>query len=203
MLVEIPDPGVILGMVAAFLAGVGGLFLYHRIRPLVGAGREAGSGHSERLEYYERQLIDMKIRLDAMELQGIGQEGGDPGPELERFVEKPAEGAAEGKPAAPESPAPAAPQAPKPAPAPGSDANSIVERVLHLVTHKAMTSRDIQATLRRSREHTSRLMKKLFDDGYVDRTRTKPYAYSLTQKGREKISVAGPKNAAVASPPVT
>ena len=26
---------------------------------------------SERLEYYERQLIDMKIRLGALEIQGI------------------------------------------------------------------------------------------------------------------------------------
>jgi CTP-dependent riboflavin kinase len=62
--------------------------------------------------------------------------------------------------------------------------------VLHLITDKAMTSRDIQITLKRSREHTSRLMKKLFDDGYVKRnTSTKPYTYSITEKGKEKINV--------------
>ena len=52
----------------------------------------------------------------------------------------------------------------------------------------AMTSRDIQITLKRSREHTSRLMKKLFEDGYVQRNvESKPYTYSITQKGIAKI----------------
>ena len=51
-----------------------------------------------------------------------------------------------------------------------------------------MTSRDIQITLKRSREHTSRLMKKLFEDGYVQRnTESKPYTYSITEKGKAKI----------------
>jgi len=51
-----------------------------------------------------------------------------------------------------------------------------------------MTSRDIQITLKRSREHTSRLMKKLFEDGYVERnTETKPYTYSITKKGKTKV----------------
>jgi predicted transcriptional regulator len=61
------------------------------------------------------------------------------------------------------------------------------EYVLRLITDKPMTSRDIQITLGRSREHTSRLMKKLFEDGYVTRnTNSKPYSYSITEKGRVK-----------------
>ena len=52
-----------------------------------------------------------------------------------------------------------------------------------------MTSRDIQITTKRSREHTSRLMKKLFESGLVQRnTETKPYSYSITEKGKEKIN---------------
>jgi len=51
-----------------------------------------------------------------------------------------------------------------------------------------MTSRDIQITLKKSREHTSRLMKKLFEDGLVQRnTETKPYTYSITEKGISKV----------------
>ncbi|HUU47683.1 MAG TPA: winged helix DNA-binding protein, partial [Nitrosopumilaceae archaeon] len=62
--------------------------------------------------------------------------------------------------------------------------------VLQLITNKAMTSRDIQITLKRSREHTSRLMKKLFEDGYVKRNvDSKPYSYSISEKGKEKISL--------------
>ncbi|MDC6463563.1 winged helix DNA-binding protein, partial [Nitrosopumilus sp.] len=66
---------------------------------------------------------------------------------------------------------------------------SPVDYVLQLITNKAMTSRDIQITTKRSREHTSRLMKKLFESGLVQRnTETKPYSYSITEKGKEKIN---------------
>ena len=60
--------------------------------------------------------------------------------------------------------------------------------VLQLITNKAMTSRDIQVTLNRSREHTSRLMKKLFEDGFVERNiETKPYTYSITEKEKQRL----------------
>ena len=63
-----------------------------------------------------------------------------------------------------------------------------INYVLHLITSKAMTSRDIQITLKKSREHTSRLMKKLFEEGYVQRnTESKPYTYSITEKGIAKV----------------
>ena len=66
---------------------------------------------------------------------------------------------------------------------------SPIDYVLQLITNKAMTSRDIQITTKRSREHTSRLMKKLFESGLVQRnTETKPYSYSITEKGKGKIN---------------
>ena len=64
MLVEIPDPEVILGVILAFLIGLGGLYGYHKVRPFIKSKNEISDLlQSERLEYYERQLIDMKIRL--------------------------------------------------------------------------------------------------------------------------------------------
>ena len=51
-----------------------------------------------------------------------------------------------------------------------------------------MTSRDIEVTLGKSREHASRFMKKLFEDGFVGRdTSIRPYRYTITEKGRERI----------------
>ena len=74
MLVEIPDPEIILGVILAFILGVGGLYAYYKIRPMIkNEDSVSGNLESERLEYYERQLIDMKIRLDALEIQGIEQ----------------------------------------------------------------------------------------------------------------------------------
>ncbi|TBR23816.1 MAG: MarR family transcriptional regulator, partial [Candidatus Nitrosotenuis sp.] len=53
---------------------------------------------------------------------------------------------------------------------------------------KEMTSRDIQITIGRSREHTSRLMKRLFEEGLVERnTKMKPFTYKITEKGRGKL----------------
>ena len=51
-----------------------------------------------------------------------------------------------------------------------------------------MTSRDIEVTIGKSREHVSRLMKKLFDDGFVGRDDTiRPYRYTITDKGKERV----------------
>jgi len=53
-----------------------------------------------------------------------------------------------------------------------------------------MTSRDIQITLGRTREHTSRMLKKLFEEGLVERDMTtKPFSYKITDKGLTRIGV--------------
>ena len=72
MLVEIPDPEVIFGIIASFLVGIFGLYLYYKIKPFIKFKPGVGdSSYFERLEYYERQLIDMKIRLDAIDLDDL------------------------------------------------------------------------------------------------------------------------------------
>ena len=145
---------------------------------------------SERLEYYERQLIDMKIRLDALEIQGIDQNVEDPNVELKSFLEKLAKNEIQEKLTTQEI------IEPEVVVEKASSTPEVVEigysnptnHVLHLITNKSMTSRDIQITLKKSREHTSRLMKKLFEDGLVQRnTETKPYTYSITEKGISKV----------------
>jgi len=58
MLIEIPDPEVILGVVLAFLVGLVGLYGYYKVRPFINSRNEVvDASQSERLEYYERQLI--------------------------------------------------------------------------------------------------------------------------------------------------
>lgn len=183
MLIEIPDPEVIFGVVVAFFVGVFVLYIINKLKPYVkfkdGVGDPAAL---ERLEYYERQLIDMKIRMDAMDLEGLSTKLVESVPEEVEIEERPARSVerkvkreiVETKPI----------EAPR---APNMGYQNATEYVLRLITDKPMTSRDIQMTLGRSREHTSRLMKKLFEDGYVTRnTSSKPYTYSITEKGKEK-----------------
>ena len=191
MLIEIPDPEVILGVIIAFLIGLVGLYGYYKVMPFIKSRNEMGDvSQSERLEYYERQLIDMKIRLDALEIQGIDQNVEDPNVELKSFLEKLAKNEIQEKLAAqviiePEVVIEKASSTPEVIEIGYSNPTN---HVLHLITNKSMTSRDIQITLKKSREHTSRLMKKLFEDGLVQRnTETKPYTYSITEKGISKV----------------
>ena len=189
MLVEIPDPEVILGVILAFLVGLGGLYVYYKMRPFIKSrSGDFDASQSERLEYYERQLIDMKIRLDAIEIQGIEQKSEDPNLELKQFLERLAKNEAQEIKVEEDSQPKVLLENPVSTPNISRiDNTNPTDYVLHLITNKAMTSRDIQITLKRSREHTSRLMKKLFEDGYVERnTETKPYTYSITEKGKSK-----------------
>jgi predicted transcriptional regulator len=190
MLVEIPEPEVILGVILAFIIGIMGLYGYFKIRPFVKIKNDVfDATQSERLEYYERQLIDMKIRLDALEIQGIEQKVEDPNLELKQFLEKLAKNEIQERPMEVVSKPKVIPENVIPTPnIPNITPGNPIDYVLHLITNKAMTSRDIQITLKKSREHTSRLMKKMFEDGYVQRnTESKPYTYSITDKGIAKV----------------
>ena len=191
MLIEIPDPDVILSVIIAFLVGLGGLYAYFKLRPMIKTNETTDASQAERLEYYERQLIDMKIRLDSLEIQGIEEKPVDQNLELKQFLEKLAKNESKEKLIEPVVKSEIVSEEPQIITRmPNLDHNNATDYVLQLITNKAMTSRDIQITLKRSREHTSRLMKKLFEDGYVQRnTESKPYSYSISEKGKERIGV--------------
>ena len=181
MLVEIPDPVIILGIVLGFLAGAVTLFLYSKLR-LVGSLQNNGPSDNQRLEYYEKQFIDMKIRLDALNLDKE-----EPLDEAEmvkiqsEMVKSPSRKGRRSR-SIIEKRVPVSR-------IPNMSSEDSVKHVLKLITKKPMTSRDIEVTFGgRSREHVSRLMKKLFDDGLVERnTANRPYTYSITDSGRKHI----------------
>ena len=51
------------------------------------------------------------------------------------------------------------------------------------------TAKDIQQKIGRTREHTARMMNGLFQEGLVDRdVSVRPFAYSITQKGRDLLN---------------
>ena len=181
MLVEIPDPMVILGIVLGFLAGAVALFLYSKLR-LIGSLQNNSPSDNQRLEYYEKQFIDMKIRLDALNLDKE-----EPLDEVEMGkmqveMVKPANRKERRSRVIVEKHTPVSR-------IPNMSSEDSVKHVLKLITKKPMTSRDIEVTFGgRSREHVSRLMKKLFDDGLVERNTTnRPYTYSITDSGKKHI----------------
>ncbi len=191
MLIEIPEPEVILGVILAFLVGMGGLYGYFKIRPFIKTKDEINDSAQQRLEYYERQLIDMKIRLDALEMEGFEQKIEKKDESLKEVLKGLTTNQIIEDKSKPESEIEKKSQTKKIQEfVPESDSSDITEQVLRLITTKPMTSRDIQTTLKKSREHSSRFLKKLFEDGYVDRdTKSKPYTYSITKKGKEKLGL--------------
>ena len=182
MIIEIPDLDVIFGLILAFIGGLVTLFVYSKLKA-VSASNDQTKADSERLEFYERQLIDLKIKLDAIDLENLSFSQEIP-QNVERIEEKPAQVV--------EKPVEIVPKV-EPTPVqvtrtPNMSSDNIVEAVLRLITDKSRTSRDIQITLGKSREHISRTMKKMSDDGLVERnTNAKPYSYSITQVGLAKL----------------
>lgn len=66
--------------------------------------------------------------------------------------------------------------------------NGTADYVLRLLDEKSMTSKEVQHAIGRSREHTSRLMKRLCEYGFINRdSDTKPFTYALAEAGRLRL----------------
>ena len=186
MIVEIPDLDVIFGLVLAFIGGLTTLFVYSKLKA-ISAFNDQTKQDSERLEFYERQLIDLKIKLDAIDLENLSFSQEIP-QNVVKNEEKPVQVVQKQIQTMPEQ----APVTSRIERTPNMSSGDIIETVLRLITERSRTSRDIQITLGKSREHISRTMKKMSDDGLVQRnTNAKPYSYSITQNGLARLSGTG------------
>ena len=178
MLVEIPDVGVILSVMASFVSGLVFIIVYNAIKPRLGSQANNTKILTGRLQYYENLLIDMKIRLDSLELMKEGEEVPHVSIPKSREYKVQHEIPVEVKEEKPRERMQ------------NMNFGNATDYVLRLITEKVMTSRDIQITIGRTREHTSRMMKKLFEEGLVERDmQTKPFTYKITEKGTARIGV--------------
>jgi predicted transcriptional regulator len=178
MLVEIPDVGVMIGIFIAFIIGLFAIMIYNKVKPLIKSESEQVKSYIDRLQYYENQLIDMRIRMDSLELDKDESVLNIPIKEERKYTKLEHE----------EMQAHEEPQKERMR---NMNFGSATDYVLKLITEKPMTSRDIQITIGRTREHTARMMKKLFEEGFVERNmKTKPFTYYITDKGKVKIGLA-------------
>lgn len=66
--------------------------------------------------------------------------------------------------------------------------NGTIEYILKKLSDESLTTREIQRVVGRTREHTSRLMKKLYEEKLVDRDMDmKPFKYTITDEGRKRL----------------
>ena len=175
MLVDI-DIGLILSIITSFVIGLASIVIYNKIRPHLKSQTNDLKILLERIQYYENLLIDMKIRLDSLELSNESEE------RTQAQIPKPREQKKE-----PEVVVEVKEEKPRER-VQNMNFGSATDYVLRLITEKPMTSRDIQITIGRTREHTSRMMKKLYEEGLVDRDmQSKPFTYKITEKGLVRI----------------
>ncbi len=67
--------------------------------------------------------------------------------------------------------------------------NSTIEYILKKLVSHSLTTRELQQCIGRTREHTSRLMKKLYDDKLVNRDiGSKPFKYTITNEGHKLLT---------------
>ena len=177
MLVEIPDVGVLIGIFIAFISGLFAIVIYNKVKPLIKGESDQIRSYVDRLQYYENQLIDMKIRMDSLELSSDESVLDIPVKEERKHAKLEHEEITQ--------------EEPQKERMRNMNFGSATDYVLKLITEKPMTSRDIQITIGRTREHTSRMMKKLFEEGFVERNmKTKPFTYYITDKGKTKLGLA-------------
>ncbi len=63
-----------------------------------------------------------------------------------------------------------------------------VSSILKLLSRSPMTAREIQFNTKKTREHTSRLMKRLYNESLVTRNiDSKPFLYKITDEGRRLL----------------
>jgi predicted transcriptional regulator len=71
------------------------------------------------------------------------------------------------------------------------DTTDMTRFVLRVLSERPMNTIEIQSKISRTREHTSRFMKRLFLKGLVSREmNTKPFVYTLTDEGRKQLKVS-------------
>ena len=177
MLVEIPDVGVMIGIFVAFISGLFAIMIYNKVKPLIKSESEQIKSYIDRLQYYENQLIGMRIRMDSLELDKDESVPNIPIRSERKYTKE-------------EDEVMQVQEEPQKERMRNMNFGSATDYVLKLITEKPMTSRDIQITIGRTREHTARMMKKLFEEGFVERNmKTKPFTYYITDKGKVKIGL--------------
>ena len=68
---------------------------------------------------------------------------------------------------------------------------NVTHTVLAAVVGGPKTARQIQAELGQSREHVARMVKKMSEEGYLERGGKRPFVYTITPEGRRTLESAG------------
>ena len=77
-----------------------------------------------------------------------------------------------------------------PKPLQPSRTENVTHAVLAAVADGPRTARQIREDIGQSREHVARVVKKMSEEGYLERRDTRPYVYAITPEGRQMLELA-------------
>ncbi len=176
---------VVLVSLAFFVAlGFGLLLRYRKVSQKINAstdlGRDLWQALEQRLRKQDERILDVMGRVEVIQF---------------RFTDRPVMGPAVTAPIASTS---------EPKPVPVTEMAVVAyqpklrvtldetqETVIKLLNDRPRSSVEIKELLGKSREHTARLMKSLFDRGLVTRDDSKkPFVYELSEMGRRYLSAS-------------
>lgn len=173
----------------------------HRINTSTDLGRDLWSSLEQRLKKQDERILDMMGRLEVVQSRVMtASSHGPPGPTLASAssvssipsvandipVEiKPNPVIQQSQSRESESP----PSPPTPTSGVKLQLDETQLRAMSLLNESPKNTRQLTDSLKRSREHTARIMKGLFEAGLVTRNdSTKPFVYQLTDEGKRLLS---------------
>ena len=177
------DSDLVISGVLAFLAGMASVMVYFRVRN-VGVERHYRADetvieavvleYTRRLRDYDNVIVELSAKVDIMEVRS----------ETPRTVTSQPSHHAQPHVAPPSEPVTITQHAN----VENQEANGTTDYILKLLAERPLTSREVQQSVGRTREHTARLMKRLHDSGLVSRdVNSKPFRYNITDAGRERL----------------
>lgn len=177
------DSDLVISGVLAFLAGMASVMVYFRVRN-VGVERRYRADetvieavvleYTRRLRDYDNVIAELSAKVDIMEVRS----------ETPRTVTSQPSHHAQPHVAPPSEPVTITQHAN----VENQEANGTTDYILKLLAERPLTSREVQQSVGRTREHTARLMKRLHDSGLVSRdVNSKPFRYNITDAGRERL----------------
>lgn len=185
MIIDFPflDSDLVISGVLAFLAGMASVMVYFRVRN-VGVERRYKADetvieavvleYTRRLCDYDNVIAELSAKVDIMEVRS----------ETPRTVTSQPSHHAQPHVAPPSEPVTITQHAN----VENQEANGTTDYILKLLAERPLTSREVQQSVGRTREHTARLMKRLHDSGLVSRdVNSKPFQYNITDAGRERL----------------
>jgi hypothetical protein len=175
------DSDTMLSVIFAFLAGSSFVMIYSKIKTIFKESRYRVDDtiveavvleYTRRLQDYDKAIAELRMRFDIMDART------HPSITTSQNTSQPQSYVAH------EAQAVAVTQHVTM----GKEGNGTTDYILKLLSERSRTSREVQVAIGRTREHTARLMKKLYESGAVSRDiNTKPFRYSITDAGREML----------------